>query len=99
MGADEQPRAGRGKRVRAAARFLAAYGRLPNEFDPETAMGLFANITAVESAKAMTFAQGICIALGDGRAQAQAVYDITGSSRLAQKIEVQAMMQKGMQNG
>ena len=62
-------------------------------------MGLMANITAVESAKAMTFAQGILIALGDGRAQAQAVYDITGSSRLAQKIEVQAMMQKGMQNG
>lgn len=99
MGANVHAGSSRGKRLRATARFLAAYGRLPTEFDPETAMGLMANITAVESAKAMTFAQGIFIALGDGRAQAQAVYDITGSSRLAQKIEVQAMMQKGMQNG
>ena len=47
----------------------------------------------------MTFAQGIAIAFGDGRAQAQAAYDVTGNARLAQKIEVQAMMQKGMQNG
>lgn len=99
MGADEQPRAGRGKRVRAAARFLAAYGRLPNEFDPETAMGLFANIPAVESAQAVTLANGIAIAFGDGKAQARAVYEMTGNDRLAQKIEVHARMMEGMRNG
>lgn len=99
MGPHVGPRASRGKRLKAAARFLATYGRLPTEFDPETAMGLMANIQAVESAKALTFAQGITIAFGDSKAQAHAVYDVTGSARLAQKIEVQAMMQKGMQSG
>ena len=99
MGPHLEPRAGRGKRVRAAARFLSVYGRLPQDFDPDTAMGLMANIPAVEAAQALTFAKAIAIAFGDGKSQAQAVYDMTGNARLAQKIEVQARMQEGMNRG
>lgn len=85
-----------GKRLKAAARFLAVYGRLPNEFDPYTAMGLYANISAVESAQALNTARAINIAMGDASALARAVYDMTGNDRLAQRVEIQAKMQKAL---
>jgi len=85
------------KRLRATARFLATYGRLPTEFDPETAMGLAANIPAIEAAEALTLAQGIRLALGeDPSAHARAVFAATGSAALAQRIEVQGKMRKAM---
>jgi len=68
---------------------------MPDEFDPETAMGLMANIPAVEAAQALTLARAIGIGLGNEQMLAHAVYLTTGSARLAQKVEVQAKMTRG----
>ena len=57
-------------------------------------MGLMANIPAIEAAHALSIAQGVAIALGDERMTAKAIYDSTGNARLAQKIEVQARMER-----
>jgi hypothetical protein len=56
-------------------------------------MGLMANIPAVEAAQALVFARAISIAFGDGKQMASTVYAATGSSRLAQKIEIDSMRQ------
>lgn len=85
-----------GKRLRATARFLAAYGRLPSEFDGETALGLIANIPAIEAESVLLTARGIAIAMGDTKTLAETVLQVTGSDRLAQRIEVQAQMQRGL---
>lgn len=69
---------------------------MPEEFDPETAMGLMANIPAVEAAQALTLGRGIAIGLGNEKMLAQAIYLTTGNARLAQKIEVQAQMSRGL---
>lgn len=62
-------------------------------------MGLFANIPAVESAQALTFAKGISIAFGDAKSLASAVYAMTGSDRLAQRVEIEAAVRKAHENG
>jgi hypothetical protein len=86
---------GIGKNLRATARFLSVYGRLPTEFTPETAMGLMANIPSIEASEALTLARGIAVALGDSKMFASCVYQTTGSDQLAQRVEIQAQMQKG----
>lgn len=83
-----------GKNVRAAARFLATYGRLPQEFSPETALGLYSQISAIEAARALEIAKGIGIALGSGNALASAVFETTGSAALAHRIDVQEIRRK-----
>lgn len=83
-----------GKNVRAAARFLATYGRLPQEFTPETALGLYGQITAIEAARALEIARGIGIAFGSGKALAAAVFETTGSAALAHRIDVQEIRRK-----
>ena len=72
---------------------MSAYARLPSDFDPETALGLAANIPAIESARAMEIARGIAIAFGDSHGLARAIYDVTGSARLAQRTEIAARME------
>jgi hypothetical protein len=94
MASDDAGGAEAGKRLRATARFLATYGRLPNEFDPETAMALAANIPAIESAQALVFARGIGMAFGDGDGLASAVHDVTGCDRLARNLKIRAAMEK-----
>lgn len=88
---------GFGKTLRATARFLSVYGRLPTDFDPYTAMGLAVNIPSIEAAEALTLARGIAIALGDSKMFAAAIFQTTGDARLAQRVEIQAHMQKGFQ--
>jgi hypothetical protein len=61
----------------------------------ELAMGLAANITAVESARALEVATAISIAMGDHKALARAIYETTGSARLAQRVELAAFREKG----
>jgi len=90
---------GFGKNLRATARFLSVYGRLPTEFTPETAMGLMANIPAIEACEALTLARGIAVAFGDNKMFASCVYQSTGNDQLAQRLEVQAQMQKGLNHG
>jgi hypothetical protein len=63
---------------------------LPSEFPPEIAMGLHANIPAIEAANAMELARGIAIAMGDSKTLAHAVYLSTGNDRLAMNIEISA---------
>ena len=58
-------------------------------------MGLMANIPAIEAADALTFAKAISIALGDAHTLASCVYASTGNARLAQRVEVQAAMNRG----
>ena len=86
----------RGKSLRASARFLAVYGRLPTEFDPDTAMDLHANIPAVEAAHTMATAKAIAIALGDAKALAECVYLTTGDAAMAQRVEIRARMERGL---
>jgi hypothetical protein len=69
---------------------------LPSEFDAETAMGLMANIPSIEAAEALTLARGIAIAFGDSKMLAASIYQTTGNDRLAQRVEIMASMQKGM---
>ena len=57
-------------------------------------MGLMANIPAIEAAQALSIAQGVAIALGNEKLLAKTIYDSTGNARLAQKIEVQARMER-----
>lgn len=59
-------------------------------------MGLSANIPAIEAAQALAFARGIGIAFGDAKSLAQAVHSVTGSDRLAQRVEVAAHMEKAL---
>lgn len=99
MGADVGPRERRGKRLKATARFVSIYGRLPCEFDPETAMGLYANIPTLESESALVTARAIAMAMGDSKSLAHAVYTATGNSRIATRIEVQASLARGEANG
>jgi hypothetical protein len=56
-------------------------------------MGLMANIPAVEAAQALVFARGIGMAFGDHKSTAAAIYATTGSGRLAQRVEIDAMRQ------
>jgi hypothetical protein len=72
------------------------YGRLPTEFDPETAMGLMANIPAIEAHESLVVARGVNIAFGDTKSLAAAVFLTTGNAHLAQKVEITAQMQKGL---
>ena len=72
---------------------------MPQEFDPDTAMGLFANIPAIESQRALEIARGLSIAFGDGRSQAMAVYQSTGSAKLAQSVEIEAFRRKAQNRG
>lgn len=67
---------------------------MPEEFDRDTAMGLFANIGAVEAAQSLALARGIMIAFGDGDGFADAMYAITGNSRLARNIKIRAAMRR-----
>lgn len=84
-----------GKRLRATARFLSVYGRLPQEFDPDTAMGLHANIPAVEASEALVMARAIAVALGDSKMLAACIYQSSGNDALAQRVEIQARMNRG----
>ena len=60
-------------------------------------MGLAANISAVEASQTLVMAQAIAVALGDDpKLQAQIVHRSTGNDRLAQRIEIQAQMQRSM---
>lgn len=65
---------------------------MPSEFDPETAMGLFANIPAVEAAQAIVTAKAVAIAFGDAKLTAHTVFLATGDARAARNIEIQAAM-------
>jgi hypothetical protein len=88
--------------MRAIARFVATYGRLPSEFDPDTALGLAANIANVEASHAVSTAQGIDAALGNENMAASLLWQVTGNDRLAQQMAVRAKMQrnlKGRPNG
>lgn len=67
---------------------------MPEEFDRDTAMGLFANIPAVEAAQSIALAKGIAMAFGDGDLMAESVYAMTGNARLARNIKVRAAMRK-----
>jgi hypothetical protein len=69
---------------------------MPSEFDPETAMGLTANISAVEAHQTLVMARAIAITFGDSATLASTVFSATGSAKLAQRIEVQAQMKKAM---
>jgi len=71
---------------------------MPQEFDQETAMGLFANIPTIEAQRSLEFARGIAIALGDERQAAQAAFQVTGSARLARDIEIAALRQKALKS-
>lgn len=75
---------------------MSVYGRLPSEFDPETAMGLMTNIPAIEAAEALVLARGIAVAMGDTKSFVSCIHQVTGNDQLAQKIAVQAAMQKGL---
>lgn len=96
MGANVAEGGKRGKRLKATARFVSVYGRLPCEFDPETAMGLFANIPVIEAHESLVMARAIAMAMGDGKSLATAVYAVTENSRLATRVEVQAQLAQGM---
>jgi hypothetical protein len=72
---------------------------MPDEFDDETAMGLFANISAIESAQALTFARAVAMAFGDGDGIADAIYAVTGNARLARNIKIRAAMRRDNANG
>jgi len=67
---------------------------MPDEFDKDTAMGLFANIGAVEAAQSLALAKGIMIAFGDADGIAQAMYAVTGNERLARNIKIRAAMRR-----
>jgi hypothetical protein len=69
---------------------------MPNEFDPDTAMGLAANIPVIEADRTLAMARSIAIAFGDEKALAQAIYITTGSAREAQRVEVQLQMRRAM---
>lgn len=69
---------------------------MPDEFDAETALGLAANIPGIEASKALCLARAISIAFGDAKSLANAVYEMTGSAKLAQRVEVQAQMRKAI---
>jgi hypothetical protein len=69
---------------------------MPNEFDPDTAMGLAANIPAIEAHQTLAMARAVAIVFGDAKSLARAVYESTGSAKLAQRVEIQAQMQKAM---
>lgn len=77
-----------GKRLKATARFVATYGRLPSEFDPDIAMGLSMNIPAIEAAQTLSMARAISIAFGDADALGDAIYATTGNGRLAQRSAI-----------
>jgi len=62
-------------------------------------MGLYANIPAIESAEALVLAKGISIAFGDSRNMASAIYLTTGNAALAQRVEIQAAVEKAHANG
>jgi hypothetical protein len=72
---------------------------MPNEFSAEIAMGLFANIPNVEAAQSLALARGISIALGNESALAAAIFSITGSEKLAQRVEIQSRLAKAHNNG
>jgi hypothetical protein len=94
VGANDSGGEQRGKRLRATARFLSVYGRLPNEFSPETAMGLYANIPAIEAAQSMTTAKAIAMAFGDAKSQSDCVYQMTGNARLAKRMHIDSIKAK-----
>ncbi len=74
--------------------FVATYGRLPSEFDKETAMGLAMNIPAIEARNALAMAQAISIALGNSEQAERAVRLVTGSDDLAFRAKVQMEHQR-----
>lgn len=86
----------RGKLTREAALFLAVYGRLPADFDKETAMGLAQNIPMIEARNALTTARAISIAFGSPEATQQAIYAATGNDELAWKVRMQMAHQKAV---
>jgi hypothetical protein len=67
---------------------------MPTEFSPEVAMGLYANIPAVEAMRAIEIAKGIAVAFGDGKSLASCIYAITGDARAAQNAEIQSQMRR-----
>jgi hypothetical protein len=69
---------------------------MPEEFDSDTAMGLAVNIPVVEAAQSLMMARAISIAMGDAKNLAACVYLTTGNDRLAQKVELDAVRQRGM---
>lgn len=99
MGANDTGGEQRGKRLRAVARFVSVYGRLPSEFTPETALGLYANIPSIEAAQSLVTAKAIAVALGDGKAYADCVYRTTGSAKLAQRIQIESIKAKNERHG
>ena len=52
-----------------------------------------ANIPRIEAAQALVQAKAINIAFGDSKSLAAALYATTGSARLAQRVEIDAMRQ------
>jgi len=75
---------------------LATYGRLPSEFDQETAMGLMVNIEAVEARQALTMASAIGIALGSAEVAERAVLLATGSKDLAWSIRMKCEHERAL---
>jgi hypothetical protein len=59
-----------------------------------TAMGLAANIPAIEAAQSLVMAKAIGIAFGNAKLHAECVYLTTGSGRLAQRVEIAAQRAK-----
>jgi hypothetical protein len=72
---------------------------MPQEFDDETAIGLFANIPMLEAQRSLEVCRGVSMALGDAKGLAHAAYLVTGSAKVAQSIEIQAMREKAFRNG
>jgi hypothetical protein len=75
---------------------LAAYGRLPSDFDENTAMGLAMNIPMIEARQSMAVMQGINAAFGDGNAIEAIVHASTGNAALAFAARVKAQHQKAV---
>lgn len=98
MASDFSAGRNRGKRLKACARFLACYGRTPDEFSEVDAMGLYANIETVNAERSLTLARGIAMAMGDEKATAAAVFAVTGNARLASKVEVAGQLAR-VRNG
>lgn len=74
--------------------FVATYGRLPTDFDPETAMGLAMNIPAIEARNTLAMSQAIAIAFGSSDQMESTIRLATGSNELAFKAKVAAEHQR-----
>ena len=69
---------------------MAAYGRLPSEFDETTAMGLALNIPMIEARVALSLMQGISAAFGDEKTLEHVLHIATGDASLAFAARIRA---------